>query len=109
MANFWTCLFFLPRLYETAACPVYAGKSVLFKMLKCSVKELPCPHLVEGCRPLLRLFKWVTVWFFLSQGTSKLPQSYRFRVTTLFLKSRLFRELFTLTSGKSDAPLSKTS
>ena len=33
-----------------------------------SIKLVPCPRLVLGSRPLLRPFKWGSVWCFISRG-----------------------------------------
>ena len=74
--------------YETAAWPVYEGKWALFKVVWCSVKVLPRLHLVKGFRPLLRTFKWGTLWCFISRGI-KTDTSYRTRVITLLNKVRL--------------------
>ena len=57
---------------ETTVSPVYEAQWVLFKMVWCYVKAKPCPWPLEGSKPMLRTFKWGTVWHFTSRA-SNLP------------------------------------
>ena len=53
------------------------------------IELLPRPWLVKGSRPLLKPFKWGTVWLFISRGI-KTATTLRFKLSTLLNKSRLF-------------------